>query len=144
MDDYPLISAVIIHYNNGEYIFETISSILQQDYPNIEILISDDCSPKGFDVNRIIDFINENRKDNIKRVVINENKKNLGTVKNLEAIRKKEHGEYELLIAGDDVWHDEHVFSAFAERFDELGPDAEWIISQMEMRDEKLKTVQKG
>lgn len=142
MKEYPLISAVIIHYNNGDYIFETISSVLSQDYPNIELLISDDCSPNGFDVDRIIEFINTYRKDNLKRVIINENRTNIGTVKNLEKIREKEQGEYELLIAADDVWYDEHVFSAFAERFDELGPQAEWIVSQVEMRDEKLARVQ--
>lgn len=141
MKDFPLISAVVIHYNNGEYLYETIDSILRQNYPNIELLITDDCSNEGFDVDRVIQYINKNRHENLKRTIININSKNLGTVKNLETIRAKEHGEFELLIAGDDVWHDSDVFSAFARRFKELGPEVEWISSQMEMCDETLENV---
>lgn len=141
MKDFPLISAVVVHYNNGEYLYETLDSILRQDYPNIELLITDDCSTEGFDVDRVIQYINKNRHENLKRTIININQKNLGTVKNLETIRVKEHGEFELLIAGDDVWHDSGVFSAFARRFEELGPEVEWISSQMEMCDETLENV---
>lgn len=141
MEKYPLISAVIIHYNNDDFLYETIDSVLCQDYPNIELLISDDCSLEGFDVDKVIKHINKNRRDNLKRTIININPKNLGTVKNLETIRAKEQGEFELLIAGDDIWHDSGVFSAFARRFEELGPEAEWITSQIEMCDEKLQVV---
>ena len=139
----PLITAIVIHYNNGNYIYETLASILQQDYPNIELLISDDCSPDGFDADGIIRYINQNRKENIKRVVIHENQQNLGTVRHLECIREKAQGDFELLIAADDVWYDEHVFSAFAQRFEELGPEAEWLTSQIEMCDITLQKVEK-
>lgn len=141
MEDMPRISAVVLHFNNGEYLYETLASILCQDYPNIELLISDDCSLGGFDVDRVIQFINSNRRNNLKRTVININQTNLGTVKNLETIRAKETGEFELLIAGDDVWYDETIFSSFARRFEELGSEVEWIISQTEMRDEKLEEI---
>lgn len=141
MKDFPLISAVVIHYNNGEYLYETIDSILRQNYPNIELLITDDCSNEGFDVDRVIQYINDNRRDNLKRTIININPKSVGDVKNIEIIRAKEHGEFELLIDGDSVWHDSDVFSAFAERFEELGSDAEWLSSQIEICDETLENV---
>ena len=140
---FPLITAIVIHYNNGDYIYETIDSILRQDYPNMELLISDDCSPDGFDADRVISYINQHRRSNLKRVVINENHRNLGTVKHLELIRQKAQGEFELLIAADDVWYDEHVFSAFAKRFEELGASAEWLTSQIEMCDETLEKVER-
>lgn len=37
----PLISVVVPSYNQGPYIEETIRSILEQDYPNIEVIVCD-------------------------------------------------------------------------------------------------------
>ena len=139
----PLISAIIISYNSGEYLYQTIESTLNQDYPNIELLISDDHSPEGFDADRVIQLINERQGDNIKQVIVRRNETNLGTVRNIEEIRKLSHGDVEMLIAGDDCWHDGHVFTALMERFRELGPDAEWVTSQIEMCDETLTQVQR-
>jgi glycosyltransferase involved in cell wall biosynthesis len=41
---HPLTSVVIITYNNEDILAETIESVLAQDYPNLEIIISDDAS----------------------------------------------------------------------------------------------------
>lgn len=43
MDD-PLVSIVVITYNSSTYIEETLDSTLGQNYPNLELIISDDCS----------------------------------------------------------------------------------------------------
>jgi len=134
----PLLTVMIISYNNGNFLFETLESTLAQDYENMELIISDDCSEQFFDAEKIIDYINVRRTDRLKRVIINENERNLGTVRHLEFIRPMARGELELVIAADDVWHDSHVFSALVERMEELGPDAEWLVSQMEMCDENL------
>ena len=40
----PLISVVIISYNNIHYLYHAIKSVLEQNYGNIEITISDDAS----------------------------------------------------------------------------------------------------
>ena len=42
MKDLPLVSVGIITYNQKEYLKECIESVLEQDYPNIEIVIGDD------------------------------------------------------------------------------------------------------
>ena len=41
---YPLVSIVVVTYNQSKYIIECIESILLQDYPNKEIIVVDDCS----------------------------------------------------------------------------------------------------
>src|SRR4051812_26729557 len=41
---YPLISIVLCSYNGAKFIDEQIQSLLQQTYPNLEIIISDDAS----------------------------------------------------------------------------------------------------
>jgi glycosyltransferase involved in cell wall biosynthesis len=40
----PLVTIGVASYNNGKYVRETLESIRLQTYPNIEIIIVDDCS----------------------------------------------------------------------------------------------------
>lgn len=43
----PLVSVAIITFNQKDFLIECIESILSQDYPNIEIIVADDCSTDG-------------------------------------------------------------------------------------------------
>ena len=44
MPQLPLVSVVTCSYNNADYIIETLDSIKNQTYKNIELVIVDDCS----------------------------------------------------------------------------------------------------
>ena len=44
MNNKPLVSIGVVTYNSGEFIIETLDSIKAQTYPNIELIVSDDCS----------------------------------------------------------------------------------------------------
>lgn len=135
----PLISALVIAYNNSDFIFDTLQSVLTQDYPNIELIVSDDHSAKGFPADEIIDYINKHRGENIQRVLINENEENMGTVRHLEKIRAMSRGEYELLIAADDVWKNACVFSDFMAFVNgHKDENVDWVVSQLEMCDEQM------
>lgn len=136
-----LMTAVVLHYNNGDVIYDAIDSVLNQDYPHIELIVSDDFSG-NFDGEAIKNYIESNKGPNIERVVVRQNETNLGTVAHLEQVRLESQGEVELLVAADDCWHDEGVFSAFAGFFEEGGPDVEFVTSQIEMCDERLETVE--
>ena len=39
-----LISVIILTYNQEKYIQDTIRSVIDQDYPYLELVILDDCS----------------------------------------------------------------------------------------------------
>ncbi len=43
----PLVSVIIPNYNHAKYIEQRFKSIIEQSYPNIEIIIIDDCSTDG-------------------------------------------------------------------------------------------------
>ncbi|MFA6754715.1 MAG: glycosyltransferase family 2 protein, partial [Candidatus Dojkabacteria bacterium] len=47
MESKPLVSVVIPVHNGEKYIKESIDSCLNQDYPNIEIIVVDDKSTDG-------------------------------------------------------------------------------------------------
>ena len=43
----PLVSIVFTSYNHKEYLRQALDSLLNQTYPNTEIIIIDDCSTDG-------------------------------------------------------------------------------------------------
>lgn len=140
MNKNPLISIIIVSYNNYKYIYNAIDSVLSQDYPNIELIISNDASP-DFDKIAIEKYLKKNSKKNIKNIIINNNKKNLGTVKNVNIALKLSKGDYILLFAADDVIYSKDVVSKFIKSFKSL-PEKELIVtSQVGMYDQNLKKL---
>jgi glycosyltransferase involved in cell wall biosynthesis len=53
---YPLVSLCIFTYNQEKYIREAVEGALSQDYPNLEIIISDDNSTDST-YDRTIDYV---------------------------------------------------------------------------------------
>ena len=45
--NYPQISILIPTYNRAGYLAEAIESALDQDYPNLEVIVSDNASTDG-------------------------------------------------------------------------------------------------
>ena len=93
----PLVSVAILTYNSSKFIAEAINSALEQDYPNFEIVISDDAS-----TDNTIDIISgyaKNYPDKIK-VLINEI--NAGPVNNWFKCIWACQGKYIVALAGDD------------------------------------------
>lgn len=43
-EELPLVSIIVASYNHEKYITECVESIMQQTYPNIELIVVDDCS----------------------------------------------------------------------------------------------------
>ena len=43
----PLVSVILVTYNSAKFVTETLESIKEQSYDNIELIITDDCSFDG-------------------------------------------------------------------------------------------------
>lgn len=140
MNDRPLISIAILSYKNYKYIKEALASVLIQDYPNIQLIISNDGSD-DFNETDLISYIEKNKKANIKSLYINNNAHNMGTVKNVNFARSKADGEFFMLLAADDALYDEHVLSRFIEEFERLGPKSFIVSARTAMCAHELSDV---
>lgn len=136
----PLFSFVIISYYNYQYIFEALDSLFAQTYPNIELLVSNDGS-SDFNEKELTDYIQAHKRENITRVLVRNLDKNVGTVRNLEQIRPEVHGEYIMYMAADDALYDENVLTRYAEKFEELGPQADVVTSLTAMCSHTLDEI---
>lgn len=107
-----LYSIVVTHYNQMEFIYEALDSVFKQNYPNIELIVTDDKS-KSFDKKTVIDYIEKKKKKNITNYIIIANDTNLGTTKTLNKAIKKSNGDYIQFFAADDALYDENVITNF-------------------------------
>lgn len=95
-----IISVIIPAYNHEKFVQETIKSIIEQTYKNIELLIIDDGSSDDT-WKKIIELkpVCEKRFTNI----IFEKQKNQGSSKTLNKLLSFAKGNYIFIIASDDV-----------------------------------------
>lgn len=92
----PRVSLVITSYNRAHLIEKAISSALAQDYPNLEIVISDNCSTDNSD-----QVIRKYAGD--PRIKYSVNERNIGMVPNFDkATRQLATGKYITYVSSDD------------------------------------------
>jgi len=96
----PLVSVIIPCYNHERYVQETILSIINQTYKNIELLIIDDGSSDSS-----YDKIREMEEQCNRRFIRFETKRqeNKGLIETLNSLINMSSGEYVFPIASDDV-----------------------------------------
>ena len=82
-------------YNGGQYLQQTVQSVLDQTYDNFEFLIINDCSTD--DSLRTIESFDD------KRIKVHNNAKNLGQTPSLNIGVKLAQGDYFARIDGDDL-----------------------------------------
>lgn len=97
-ENMPLVSIVFPLYNEGRFIRETLESITQQDYENIEIIISDNASTDNTaDVCR--EFAEKDP-----RIIFIQQETNIGPARNAFIIARMAKGKYYMMGAGHDKW----------------------------------------
>ena len=98
-----LVSVVIPYYKKKEYFRETIDSVINQTYKNLEIIIIYDDNEKN-DLKYIKDLTS---KDNRIKLIINELNMGVGLSRN-EALKIFK-GEYVAFLDSDDIWLAEKI-----------------------------------
>lgn len=103
IDESPLVSIVVITYNSSATVLETLESIKNQSYKNIELIISDDCSTDNTQslVKQWLE-IYENSSF-FKRTVLISTPKNGGPAVNCNYGIRNARGVWFKLIAADDI-----------------------------------------
>jgi len=99
IDIFPLVTINIPTYKQEKYIARAIESALAQDYPNLQIIVSDDHSPDNtYTIARKF----ENDKVRVVRT-----QKNMGRVANYRhALYNLSEGEWVVNLDGDDYYND--------------------------------------
>lgn len=97
---YPLVTFALFAYNQEKYIREAVEAALLQDYPNLEIIISDDASMDST-WNVIDECVTNYRGPH--RLVLNRNRQNLGLGRHVNRIFELASGELIVVAAGDDM-----------------------------------------
>lgn len=95
----PTIAVIMATYNGQKYISKQIDSILAQTYSNIVIYIRDDCS--NDDTMDILAYYKSKYSD---KIILNQNKQNLGFVRNFELLLSEVDYDYIALSDQDDIW----------------------------------------
>ncbi|QIR38425.1 glycosyltransferase family 2 protein [Tolypothrix sp. PCC 7910] len=97
----PLVSVIIPTYNRPQYLKQAIASAVKQTYQNLEIIVSDNCSPEN--PQAIVESFGDAR---IKFV---RHSQNLGMFNNQMYGFKIARGKYVASLHDDDLWHEDFL-----------------------------------
>jgi len=96
--DYPLVSIGMPLYNEARFVNDSLCSILAQDYPNLEIIISDNAS-----TDETLNICQRLVGDQTK-VVIHQFESNRGVGENSSYVFSVAKGKYFMWASGHDLW----------------------------------------
>jgi len=98
-----MISIALTTHNGSKFIFQQLTSILNQTYKDFELIIVDDCSTDNtFDI--LQDFQTRDS-----RIKLCKNEQNLGFLKNFEKAMSLCTGDFIALSDQDDIWTEDHL-----------------------------------
>lgn len=125
-------------YNGEKYIGEQLESIVQQNYEDWKLFISDDGSSDG-----TIEIINSYVSRYPDKIILKKNESNMHGAKNnfFYAIMNAPVGEYYVLCDQDDVWEKdklEVIYSDFQKLDDKI---PQLIYHELRVVDENLDTI---
>jgi glycosyltransferase involved in cell wall biosynthesis len=95
----PLVSMIVLSYNQAQFVVETLESVKAQTYTSTQLIIVDDCSSDD-SVATIERWLLENRID----CTFIRHKKNEGICKSLNDALSVASAKYISMVASDDVW----------------------------------------
>ena len=133
----PLVSFVVIAYNQERYIREAIEGAFAQTYSPLEIILSDDNSPDG-----TFGIMQEMAAsyDGPHRLVLNRNEQNQGLVPHIDRVMEIVTGAFIVINAGDDVSFSERT-EKLASKWESSGRKVKLVHSPVVTMDESGSSV---
>lgn len=107
--DNPLVSILVLTYNQKEFVEEGLSSLTLQTYPNLEFILVDDASNDGTS-----DWLRASEFSRDERFTFVYNETNIGISASLNKALKLSSGKYICIFASDDVLQPQKVESQVA------------------------------
>lgn len=113
----PLVNIIIPTYNQASVVGKALESSLLQDYPNLRVIVSDDCS-----TDNTSDVVNAYISKSPGNLVYIKNESNMGRVGNYrKCLYDYADGEWVVNLDGDDFYTDPGFISNAIERILETG-----------------------
>lgn len=97
----PLVSVIIPTYNRPEYLNQAIASAVKQTYQNIEIIVSDNCSPEN--PQALVASFGDSR------IRFWRHQQNVGMIANQQHGFKMARGKYVASLHDDDIWNEDFL-----------------------------------
>lgn len=101
MKEEPLVSVVVVTFRSAETIAETLDSVYNQTYRNIELIITDDCSPD--DTVEICQIWLDSHKERFTAIQLLTAPQNQGVCVNANKGSFASRGVWQMGLAGDDI-----------------------------------------
>lgn len=109
MKKQPLVSVGIPTYNKPEGLHRTLECITKQTYKNVEIIVSDNCSPNP----KVKKIVQKFQKKDRRIKYFRQSKNILGV--NFKFVLEKSSGEYYMWAADDDSWNPQYINTCMKE-----------------------------
>ncbi len=133
-----LVSVIVLVYQNYDVLFRSIISVLDQNYSRIELIVTDDGSD-FFSKQSVVNYIEQNKNENLESYKIIEHKHNIGTVKNLNHALSQINGDYYITIGADDSLFNQNVISNFMSVFQKNNYEPYVVCGHMAMKTRDMK-----
>ncbi|MFV0178234.1 glycosyltransferase family 2 protein [Empedobacter falsenii] len=135
MSTLPLVTIVVISYNQSKYINENLDSIKNQSYPNIELIVADDAS-----TDNSVEIFDSWLKDNNYSAKKNYHTKNTGLATVLNECVELATGKYIKLIAADDFLHPKAIEKC-VQKLEELGDEYGMVFTNTNTIDDNSEII---
>ena len=127
MNQCKKVTIIALTYKNFDGLDRTMDMLLEQDYSNLEVILSDDGSD-NFSYDLVEKYVSKAKEKNV-NLIINHNEKNVGTVKNINGALKLAQGDIIGFLGCGDYYASTHIIGEMAALFEKY--DVEVVAAKM-------------
>jgi len=131
----PLVTAIVVNYNQSRWVIETLESVKQQTYPHVELIVVDDCSTDDS-----VPIIETWLARNYPAARFLRHDRNQGVCRSLNDALAFAKGKYISEIAADDIWLPEKI-SALVSYIESFPEKVGVVYADAFLMDESSKEV---